>query len=313
MLTGWLANWIERIADSLPAGFWLAAPYQIRALVAVVLLAIICGAVGSQVVGNQMAFLSDALAHCAFAGVTLGVLLSFAAEIADQQHWFVPVVMVGCGILVGFAIAFVKENTALSSDTVIGVFFACVLGLGIMLIDILRRSSYLNPESFLFGSILAVDEWDIVILGVLLIITAATIGLTYNSILFSSFSPSLARSRGIRVRLWNYALIVILALIINLSLKAVGALLINALLVVPAATAANLSRSARGMFWWTMSVAVFSGVVGLYLSNYDLPVGHGEPLHLTPSGIIVELCVASFFLSLMYRMVRDRRRPALPH
>ncbi len=313
MFTAWLTTFIDRIARSLPADSWLSAPYVIRGFLAILLLSLICGMVGSLVVGNRMAFLSDALAHCAFAGVTLGLLLSFAGNFIEHQDWLIPTVMVSFGILVGLAIAFVRENTSLASDTIIGVFFAFAVGLGVMLMGALRRSSYINPESFLFGSILATEESDIVVLMGLLVATAIIIGLTYNATVFASFNPSLARSRGVRVRLCNYVLIVLLAMIVNLCIKVVGALLINALLVVPAATAANVARGSRSMFWWTVSVSLVAGVAGLCLSEtIAIPMGRDRPLPLVASGAIVLLCVAAFFISMTIRMIREQRRPALP-
>lgn len=308
MTETWFSTWINRFADQMPAGYWLSTPYEIKGLIAIVLLGLICGAVGSLVVGNRLAFFSDALAHCAFAGVTLGMLVSFAANWVAQQSWLVPLIMVGFGVAVGLAIAFVRENTTLSSDTIIGVFFAFAVGVGVMLIGILRRSTYMSPEAFLFGSPLAVDEWDLLMLAVLLIVTVTVLAPTYNSMLIGSFNASLARSRGIRVRLLNYSIIILLALIVNVGLKAVGVLLINAFLVVPAATAANLARGASAMFWWTISTALAAGVLGQLACRAPISIGSGDPLPLHQSGTIVVFCVAAFFLSLFYRMLRDRRR-----
>ncbi|MBX7103093.1 MAG: metal ABC transporter permease [Gemmataceae bacterium] len=302
---------IERIAASLPEGFWLQAPFAIRALVMAILVAIACGSVGGLVVGSRMAFFSDALAHCAFAGVTLGMLLSLAGNDPERDQWMVPLVMVVFGIIVGVAIAFVRENTSLASDTVIGVFFAFAVGFGGMLLSTLRRSTFLDPEKFLFGSILFVTETDILVLSLMLVFLAGVLAWSYNFIVFSSFSPSLARSRGIKVRLLNFLFIALLALIVNLCLRAVGALLINAMLVVPAATAANLGRSARGMFWWTMLAALSASIGGLWISStVSIPVGRGDPIQLGPSGTIVVLSVVMFFCSLTMRILRDRRAPA---
>src|SRR5205814_2989121 len=124
------------------------------------------------------------------------------------------------------AIAFVREKTGLASDTVIGVFFAGAVGFGGMLFGALSRTN-LSPETFLFGNVLAVYEGDLLWLfglGVLLVVVLAR---RYNHFVLTSFNPSLARSRGVPLRWCNYLLIVLLALIVNLCLRAVGALLIN--------------------------------------------------------------------------------------
>lgn len=308
MLIDGLRNGIEWLSNAFPPDFWLNPPYMLRGFIAISMVSLICGAVGSLVVGNRMAFFSDALAHCAFAGVTLGMLISLSSFRAESQAWSVPTIMVAFGILVGFGIAFVRENTTLSSDTIIGVFFAFAVGFGAMLLNAFRRSSYMDPEKFLFGSVLFVSEGDILVLVALTALLLIVLIYAYNPIVLGSFNPTLARSRGVRVRFWNYAFILLLALIVNLCLKAVGALLINALLVVPAATAANLSRGVRAMFWWTIAISVFSGMAGLWLSHrVQIPMGSGQALDLIPSGTIVVVCVFAFLVSLVARIGRDRR------
>src|SRR5262249_16315560 len=151
--------------------------------------------------------------------------------------------MIGFGILVGLAIAFVRDQTSLTSDTVIGVFFAGAVGFGALLLKALSRKSYYSPENFLFGSPGTVTSEELIYLFLLVLVTGGFLYWMYNRLIFTSFNPSLARSRQIPVRLCSYLFIALLALIVNLSLKIVGALLINALLIVPAATAANCCRN----------------------------------------------------------------------
>src|SRR5262249_3631386 len=124
---------IDWLAAHAPADTYLSVDINVKALLAIVLVSLICGAVGSLVGGNRMAFFSDALAHCAFAGLALGLLLGYAAgaKINEEfQAWLVPLVMVSFGVVVGVLIAYVREKTHLASDTVIGVFFAGAIGLG---------------------------------------------------------------------------------------------------------------------------------------------------------------------------------------
>ena len=114
------------------------------------------------------------------------------------------------------------------------------------------------------------------------------------------------------VRFWNYAFIAVLALIVNLCLRAVGALLINALLVVPAATAANLSGGLKSLFWWSVSLSLTCCAFGMWFaSTVVIPLKSGEVFEFAPSGTIVVLCVLAFFASLAWRIVRDRARPAV--
>jgi zinc transport system permease protein len=302
---------LQRTADILPAGFWLAEYSVLKGLLAVLLVGLICGAVGSLVVGNRMAFFSDALAHCAFAGVALGLLLSLATGAAAAEgEWLVPTIMVVFGAVVGLLIAFVRERTALANDTVIGVFFAGAVGFGGMLLATIRTRSYLSPETFLFGSPLFVTEGDLLALMALAVTVALVLIQFHNPFVLASFNPSLARTRHVRVVFCNYLFIVVLALIVNLSIKAVGALLINALLVVPAATAANVGRNLRQMFWGSIGLALLAGVAGMWLSIVvEIPVGRGEPLRFGPGGTIVVLSVLFFFGSMAWKAAVAARGP----
>lgn len=317
----WLTTLIEQVADAADAPF-----YMVKAVLAVVLVCLVCGMVGSLVVGNGMAFFSDAMAHCAFAGITIGYLSVLftlgpapmnanpgeAARRADLTALVVPLVMIVFGALVGAAMVHVRERTALENDTVIGVFFAGAIGLGAALFKVLQAESpQFNPENFLFGSVLLVQEADLAYLLVLVVVTCGLFSWRYNQLLFASFSPSLARTRRVNRLVNDYLFIVLLALVVNLSIKAVGALLINALLVVPAAAAANVARNLRQMFWLTVALCVGSGLVGLWVSTVlKLPSRGGRPLEFGPSGTIVTTCVFVFFATMVGGWLHRRLRPA---
>ena len=224
------------------------------------------------------------------------------------EAWLVPLVMILFGSAVGVAIAYVRDHTTLANDTVIGVFFAFAIGFGTMLFTVLKQVSTFDPEKFLFGSPLFVLEVDLLYLLGLLVLAAVFFAFRYNDVVFASFNPSLARTRRVRLRLNNYLFVVLLALVVNLSIKAVGVLLINALLVVPAATAVNHARNLRQLFWLTIGLCIVSGMSGLMLSYYvRIPVGRGEWVKFGPSGAIVVFSVLLFFLSLGYRLSRGGR------
>jgi zinc transport system permease protein len=290
---------IDRLGQAL--GFTYG--FDFRAVLSVLLVTAICGMVGALVVGNRMAFFSDAMAHCAFAGVALGILLTMAAgsgKDPEEFRWLVPLIMVAFGALVGLAIAFVKEKTELASDTVIGVFFAGAIGFGAMLLSALKRKRTIDPETFLFGSPLYVQDVDFLYLAILFVLVAALLLWRSNQLLLASFNPSLARSRRVSLRLNNYLFILLLALIVNFSIVTVGALLINAMLIVPAAAASNISRTLRQMFWWTLGLSVGAGLLGLYLStNFTLRFGPGTEIEFGPSGTIICVSVLLFFLSML--------------
>jgi zinc transport system permease protein len=302
----WLDEAIAWLCRQAPEGNFFAYIFNVHGLLAVVLVSLICGAVGSLVVGNRMAFFSDALAHCAFAGVALGLLLGLLSGAHKEVDFYrlVTPVMVIFGVLVGLGIAYVREKTALASDTVIGVFFAGAIGLGAILIVPLSQRSYFHPENFLFGNLLTVTAGDLLVLFLLAALTAVLLTVMYNRMVFTSFNPSLALSRQVPVRLCNYLFIVLLAMIVNLCLKFVGALLINALLVVPAATAAILCRNMRQLFWASVGLCLGEGVVGLLLSWHIRFRNPGDPsrdLQFGPGGTIVVLSALLFFLAMASR------------
>lgn len=298
----WLKELIEAIARQFPEGSHFSYVFFIHELLAVVLVCLICGAVGSLVVGNRMAFFSDALAHTAFAGVGLGLLIGLLIQIAPNTGYYhvgIPIIMVAVGTLVGLAIGYVREQTGLSHDTVIGVFFAGAIGFGAILLSIVSQIGFYKVENFLFGDPLAMRADGLLMLLLLGLVTLALLLFMYNQLIFASFNPSLARSRNVPLRLCNYLFITLLAMIVGICVATVGALLINAMLVVPAAAACNLCRNIRQLFWTTVALSVGTGVTGIWLSHLiKLPLA-GKRIQMPDSGIIVVLTVVCFFVSMV--------------
>jgi zinc transport system permease protein len=304
MADHWLLPLLSRLADQFDTSLFV-----VKGVIAVTLVCLLCGAVGALVVGNRMAFFSDAMAHCAVAGVALGGLSVAAAGLGPRDPttgWVIPTAMVLFGAAVGAGIVYVREQTALAADTVIGVFFALAIGLGAMLSKVLNQVGTFDAENFFFGDPLFVPEEHLVYLAGLVLVVAGFLLWRYNRLVFASFSPSLARTRRVGLRLNNYLFIVVLALVVNLSIKAVGALLINALLVVPAAAAANVARNLRQMFWLTLVFCLGSGMAGFFLSLWvEVPV-RGRAVKFGPSGTIVVVSVGVFALSMLARAGRGR-------
>jgi zinc transport system permease protein len=289
-------RWIRSIAESAPPDTFFNWEWNIYALIALFFVALICGSTGSLVVGARMAFFSDALAHSAFAGVSIGFVLVTTFLAADDRSFWTSVtpVMLAFGMMVGFGIAWAREKTGLASDTIIGVFFAGSTGLAAMVQQVNQERKLFALEQFLFGNPLGVGSGDLVSLAVLALITGGMLMLLYNPLLLGGFNPSLARSRRLPHRLASYAFIVLLALVVNLTVRTVGVLLINALLVVPAAAAINLGRDLREVFWLSVGLCLVSSLGGLFLCwevETRLNVRLGIP------GTIVLLSVALFALS----------------
>lgn len=290
-------------SNAAPLSFW-SLSNNIRFLIAIVMVGVICGAIGAQVVGNRMAFFSDALAHCAFAGFAVAFLLFLLVGITQEQfiNW-IMLIMILVGVGVGLLIAFVHDTTGLPSDTVIGVFFAGAIGLGAVFSRMARNRAF-NIESFIFGDPLTLRTVDLLYLCLLLLVAGLFLSIFYNFLVLSSVNPSLAMSRNVPVRLCRYLFVVLLGLVVNLCLFVVGALLINALLIVPAATAANFCRNLKQQFWWSIGIALVCGIGGHFLS-WELSVRF--ELQLGTGGTIVVLTVLLFIVSMVFGPAwRDR-------
>jgi zinc transport system permease protein len=226
--------------------------------------------------------------------------------------WFVPLAMVAFGIAVGAGMVYVRDKTGLAHDTVIGVFFAFAIGLGAMFYQVLSVRFGFNAENFFFGQLVFIPDEDLFLLLAVGLLVIPLYAWRYNQLVFGSFNPTLARTRGLNLTLNNYLFIVILALVVNLSIKLVGALLINAMLIVPAAAAANLSRNLRQMFWLTIAFCLGAGLLGYALRNaVEVRVGGGDPVAFGPSGVIVVTSVALFFASMVAGAVWNRFAPVL--
>ena len=307
------AEWLDLGIDvirKLP--IWIPETFMthhdnVRALIATLVVCFICGAMGSLVVGNRMAFFSDALAHCAFAGVGLGLLVCLLTDTPDDHvRQRITFIMVAFGITIGLLIAFVRDKTDLASDTVIGTFYAAAIGLGAVITRIVSSGNrrFFSIEDFIFGNPVFVRPYEVVLLILLAIGTAIFLYTMYNWMVLASANPSLAQSRRVPVRLCRYLFIVLLALIVNLSQQITGTLLINGLLIVPAATAANLANNLRQMFWYSIAIAVFVGAAGNVLS-WEISVFFYQRFSIGISGTIVCLSVVLFALSAIFgRWVR---------
>jgi zinc transport system permease protein len=316
-------HWLDPLIHSLnrlaPEGSFFHYEYNLRALLALILVSISCGAVGSLVVGGRMAFFSDALAHCAFASVSVGfvifttIILQFgwaSSSTHDFWQWVTPI-MLGFGMMVGFGIAYIRQRTGLASDTVIGVFFAGAIGLAAMLSGLMQSRALFRLEDFLFGNPLQVGGGDLVHLTLLALATIVLLGFTFNHLLLSGFNSSLALSRRVPIQLVSYLFIILLALVVNLCVRTVGVLLINALLVVPAATAANWARNLRQVFWLTMLLCLGSCLLGQVISwEIDLILEQQyQGKRIGMPGTIILVSVALFFVSAITGpMMRERKR-----
>jgi zinc transport system permease protein len=172
------------------------------------------------------------------------------------------------GLLVGLGIMILQRNSRLSSDTVIGVFFSAMVAFGLAIVS-RDRSLARDLQRFLYGDILTISDVQILCLIALLVALMTFQALSYNHLLYIGINPTLAQAHRVRVAVHQYLFAGLLALIVMFSVQAVGVLLVTALLIVPAAAARNLARSAGRMFWWALAISISSAVVGLLVSAQE--------------------------------------------
>lgn len=229
-----------------------------QALVGLVLLAPMAAAMGVQVVNFRMAFFADAISHSAFAGVAIGLILTLDTKLT----------MPAFGVAVGLAIIAAQRRSALSSDTVIGVFFSAVVAFGLAVVS-RDRNVARDIQRFLYGDILTISDGEVLCLIGLFAGVMLFQALSYNRLLYIGLNPALAKAHQVRVAVYQYVYAGLLSLVVIFSVWAVGVLLVTALLIVPAATARNFARSAGAMFWWALLVSATSAVGGLLISAQD--------------------------------------------
>lgn len=258
-----------------------------RALLALLLLTPMTSMLGIQVTQFRMAFFSDAVGHSAFAGLALGLIFGVQPDVS----------MLAFGVLIGLAVMAVQRTSGLSADTAIGIIFSAVVAFGLTVVS---RASGMGRQmsQFLYGDILTLGDGEMAALACLLALLLLFEILGWNSLLLMALNPVTARVQGTNTAFWNYLFAAVLALAVMFSVRAVGVLLMTALLVVPAATARNLSRSAGGMFWWALAVGVSSGIAGLLLSAQ-------EWLATASGASIVLVACAWFAISCLVKKLRQ--------
>ena len=252
MLDGWYA-----LVDFMLPFPWVAHTFMKNAFLAIILVMPLFGLLGTMVVNNRMAFFSDSLGHGAFTGIALGTLLGLVEPLAAIVLFSV----VFAGI-----ITFIKHRSTASSDTIIGVFSSFAIALGLIIMS--RSGSFAKYSSYLIGDLLSISQEDIfMILAVFLVIICLWVFI-FNRILIVSINPSLAASRGIDTLTSEMLFSAALAIVVSISIQWVGLLIINSMLVLPAAAARNVSNNVRQYHLFSIFIALLSGIAGLIMSYY---------------------------------------------
>ncbi|HAD81653.1 MAG: ABC transporter [Candidatus Edwardsbacteria bacterium RIFOXYD12_FULL_50_11] len=254
---------------------WLSFAFMKQALLAVILVSYLFGLLGSQVINQQMAFFSDAIGHAALTGIALGAIMGLA-----DPTW----AMVIFSGLLALAISWLRRFSLTSTDTVIGLFMAFAVALGIVILS--RGGGFARYSGYLVGDILSITPAEIRNLLVLILAVTVLWVLYFNQLMLISLNPSLARSRGIKVWLIEAMFSLVVAVVVTVSIKWVGLLVINSMLILPAAAARNISGNTRQYVWWSIAISLASGISGL-IASYYLSTATGATIVLISMGIFV--------------------------
>ena len=244
-----------------------------NALIAIILISPIFAVLGTMIVNNKMAFFSDALGHSALTGIAIGMLLGFSN---------INVSMIFFAIIFALLLNFVKNKTSYGIDTIISVFSSIAIALGLAMLA--QSGNFNRYSSYLVGDILSITNAEILYLFLAFIAVGAFWYFAFNKLNVTSINSTLAKSRGMNTKVIDNIFVVLIAIIVMISIRWIGILLINSLLILPAASSRNIAKNMRSYHLISVLFSLFSGITGLIISYYwNIPTG---PIIVLISGII---------------------------
>ncbi|MCL5991601.1 MAG: metal ABC transporter permease [Bacteroidetes bacterium] len=255
--------------------------FMLRAMLAGIFVGFMSSYFGVFIVQRRMSFMGSGLAHAAFGGVALGILLN------TEPLW----IAIPFTIIASIGITLLKDKTNLGSDTSIGILFAISVALGIIFLS-LKRSYTADAFAYLFGSILSVQTSDLIVTIILTLFTVLTFFFYWSRWAYSTFDRELAKTDRIPVTIDDYVLNILLAITIVVSVKLVGIILVAAFLVIPAASARLIAVTFFGMTIISICLGIVSSIIGLITSYiFDLPSG----------ATIILVQAVIFFIAIIYQ------------
>ncbi|MEG0971743.1 MAG: metal ABC transporter permease [Lachnospiraceae bacterium] len=228
-----------------------------NALLAIVIISPLFGLMGTMIVNRKMAFFSDALGHSALTGIAIGVVLGCRNT---------GISMVLFAIVFALLLNVIGRRNFAATDTVISVFSSCSIAIGLAILS--KGGNFSNYSALLIGDILSITTKEIGYLFLVFVITILFWLLGYNKLQAISLHRTLAKSRHIPLALMENLFAVLVALVVTISIKWVGILIINALLILPAASAKNISQNVREYHGFALLFSMFSGILGLIISYF---------------------------------------------
>ena len=244
-----------------------------NALLAILLITPIFAILGTMIVNNKMAYFSDALGHSALTGIAIGMLLGISN---------INISMILFAVIFALLLNFIKNKTTYGADTIISVFSSIAIALGLAILA--QTGNFNKYSSYLVGDILSITPSEILYLFITFIAIMLFWYFMFNKLNVISINKTLAKSRGINTKLIDNIFVILIAVIVMISIRWIGILLINSLLILPAAASRNIAKNMRSYHLLSVIFSMFSGIVGLILSYYwNIPTG---PMIVIISGII---------------------------
>jgi len=265
--------------------------FVINAVICAVLIGPTLGAIGTVVVAKRMAFFSNAIGNSALTGIAIGILLG---EPVNNPY----ICLFSFAVLFAIYLNFSKNKSGMSHDTLIGVFLSASLAIGAALMMFATRNINIHIlDNYMFGSILTAGNSDITLLLLITVLSIAAGIYGFNRTIMSGLNPSLAQVRGVAVSVYDYVFVVLIAMITVASVKIVGSILVEALLIIPAAAARNISKSLKTFVLFSVIFATISALTGIIIPmEYNIPI---------PSGAaIIVVATIIFILTLSVKIVR---------
>lgn len=234
-----------------------------NALLAILLITPIFAILGTMIVNNKMAFFSDALGHSALTGIAIGMLLGISN---------INISMILFAVIFALLLNFIKNKTTYGADTIISVFSSIAIALGLAILA--QTGNFNKYSSYLVGDILSITPAEILYLFITFIAIMLFWYFMFNKLNVISINKTLAKSRGINTKLIDNIFVILIAVIVMISIRWIGILLINSLLILPAAASRNIAKNMRSYHLLSVIFSMFSGIVGLILSYYwNIPTG----------------------------------------
>lgn len=241
-----------------------------RAFTAAILVGLIAGIIGAFVILRGLSLMGDAISHSVIPGVAISHLLNISYIIGASVF----------GLMASILIGFIGDKTKLKKDTTMGIVFSAFFALGIVMDSQIRTMT--NLQSILFGNVLTVSQSEVDYLIWIAIGLVVFVVLFYKELLITSFDETMAQVYGLKTKLIQYGFLLILTLVIVLSLQAVGAVLIVAMIITPAATAYLLTNRMHVLLILSATLGVLSSMVGVFLS-LTFSISSGAAIVLTAS------------------------------